>query len=339
MKIGKISESVCKRSVLKYVKKNHEKILRGAALQDDCALFSCQTVSFPVTETLLIRRAIFAVVNDLAVKGVRASKISFSITLPERVRENKLSLMMEEAQSICDGLGILIVAGHTMVTDGVSDIVVTATAEGKKNTLFQEKNYTKKEYIGWDIVCVGAIAMDATAMLVQARENELLKRFPKTMIQKAFAMEETLCAQEHVREISNIAPAKILAVREGGIFASLWDLAKETECGLSIELKKIPMKQTVVEISNYYDLNPYEMISTGCLLLATPDGELLANALYEKGLLAEVIGKLNETNDKLILNEDEVRYIDLPKPDQIRKQLSHEKQMAYLMQQTNQKEE
>lgn len=326
MKIGKISEAICKRSVLKYVNKNHDELKSGAALSNCCALFSCQTVTFPVTEALIMRRAVYAAINDILTQNGIPRSMSIAITVPERMRESKLAQMMEEAQQICDAYGIMITGGHTLVSDGVNDPVVTITLAGEKN---------EKEQIdvtpGDDIVCIGYIGMDGASLIANAREKELLQRFPKTMVSSALEFEKSLELINAVDCINKKAVGLMQTIREGGIFAALWELSKKSKTGLSIDIKKIPMKQMVVEICNLYDLNPYEMLSTGCLLVVAKDGDALVEILQGAEIPAAVIGKLIEGNDKTIINADEVRYLDLPKPDQIRKLLSHEKQMAWIV--------
>ena len=85
------------------------------------------------------------------------------------------------------------------------------------------------------------------------------------------------------------------AVREGGIFASLWELAERAGVGLHIDLMKIPMDQTVVEICNYYDLNPYEILSSGSALLFAKQGQQLCEELAAIGIPAAVIGQTEMT--------------------------------------------
>ena len=89
--------------------------------------------------------------------------------------------------------------------------------------------------------------------------------------------------------------------------------------GLSIDLKKIPVKQETIEICEFFDLNPYELLSGGSLLIAASDGEELGEGLKETGVSAAVIGKTTGSNDKIIRNEEEVRFLEPTKPDEILK--------------------
>ena len=82
-------------------------------------------------------------------------------------------------------------------------------------------------------------------------------------------------------------------------------------------MRDIPIRQETVEICEYYDLNPYELLSGGALLMAAENGKKLVEALQGEGIPAFVIGKTNAGNDKVVINRDEVRYLTMPSADEI----------------------
>jgi len=106
---------------------------------------------------------------------------------------------------------------------------------------------------------------------------------------------------------------------EGGIFAALWEMAEGAGVGLTIDLKKLPIRQETVEVCEYLGVNPYELKSGGCLVMTTEDGVGLVNTLETEGIPAVIVGKITDSNDRIIRNEDEVRYMDRPKQDEIYK--------------------
>ena len=105
----------------------------------------------------------------------------------------------------------------------------------------------------------------------------------------------------------------------GGIFAALWEMAERAGTGLLADLKKIPIRQESVEICEFYEVNPYQLTSAGALLIAADDGDGLCKALWEVGINAQVIGSLRAGNDRIIVNEDEERFLDMPQADEIHK--------------------
>jgi hydrogenase maturation factor len=110
-------------------------------------------------------------------------------------------------------------------------------------------------------------------------------------------------------------------VNKGGVFGALWEMADRAGIGLSIDLKAIPVKQETIEISEIYDVNPYEMLGTGSLLMIADDGHELVRTLQAEKIPAAVIGKTTADHDRVILNEGESRFLEPVKPDEILKVL------------------
>ena len=84
-------------------------------------------------------------------------------------------------------------------------------------------------------------------------------------------------------------------------------------------MKAVPMLQETIEFANYYDIDPYKMRSAGSLLAVTGDADALIGKLEGSGIPAVKIGELAEDHDKILINDDEIRYLDLPQPDELLK--------------------
>lgn len=303
---------------------DHEEteIARGAGIGNDCALFAfCQgaslaTCSFGVKGREKVRHAIFAAVNNLSAGGQQAKYLLLAITLPERAREIKLQEIMDEASQICREYHMQIIGGHTEVSVAAEDIIVTVTALSGEG---QTESKVPGCVTDYDIVVAGYIGMEAAGLIATRKEEELSARFPKWLIDDLKGYKNHVSVAEAAGMAAGHGAILMHDIGEGGIFASLWEMAQRASSGLTIDIKKIPMRQSVVEICNHYDLNPYEILSQGCLLAVLRDGQALADALIEADIPAAVIGKMTDSNDRIIENGEEIRYMDLPKPDQIRK--------------------
>ena len=55
--------------------------------------------------------------------------------------------------------------------------------------------------------------------------------------------------------------------------------------------------------------------------MTSRDGLGLVAALQEKQIPAVVVGKVTDSKDRILLNEDEVRYMERPKQDEIYKMI------------------
>ena len=226
---------------------------------------------------------------------------------------------MRQIENACAELAIQIAGGHTEVSSGVINPVITVTALGKPITdeagaLIQTHASEKGASItDLDIVMTKWIGLEGTMIL--AREKELLTRYPLPLIKAAQGFEKYLPILPEAATALKSGVYTMHDIRNGGVFGGLWELSRSMGVGLSIDLKKIPVKQETIEICEFFDLNPYELLSGGSLLIAASDVE----GLKETGVSAAVIGKTTGSNDKIIRNEEEVRFLEPTKPDEILK--------------------
>ena len=98
-------------------------------------------------------------------------------------------------------------------------------------------------------------------------------------------------------------------------------MAEASGVGLEIDLKKIPIRQETVEICEYFDLNPYELISSGCMLMAAADGNTIVRELEKSGIHAAVVGKAVKGQDRVLYAAEEKRFLEPPKSDELYKVL------------------
>ena len=374
MKIGKVSESVLKRSVLRQLKTENKKVLCGAGVGNDCALFALSEHSRMVScvqEGVLNLRSLGEVkaseaaddsaaaeclsyvsmtgliqkcVNNLAVSGAAPMAVMIALILPEEIEEPQIKDLMAEADKACSAFGIQIAGGQTRVSAAVKAPIATVTgygevvgnvellgaasdegaqvrtAKGKTTGDFVWKRLAKP---GQDIVISKWIGLEGTAVLAKAYSQELLTRYPAYLVEEAAAFDQYLTI---VEEAATAVKSNVCAMHdasEGGIFAALWELAESAGVGLTIDLKKLPLRQETVEVCEFCNVNPYELKSGGCLVMTAEDGPGLVMALAAEGIPAVIVGKVTDSKDRILINEDEVRYMDRPRTDEIYKPIKN----------------
>lgn len=77
--------------------------------------------------------------------------------------------------------------------------------------------------------------------------------------------------------------------------------------------KKINIHQETIELCEYFDINPYKIPSSGALIMITKDGKGLVEELRRNGIESSVIGQITTGNGRVIINEDETRYLEPPR--------------------------
>lgn len=323
MRIGKVSENVLVRSVLRKIKNQREEVICGAGVGTDCAVLSFGGAEESVLSTnpvsapadMVCTYGIHRALNNLAASRAEPVGILLSMLLPEAVEEKELQEMMRQAEELCTAFHAEIIGGHTEIAAGIEAPVLTVTGVGRRkaDTLIDRQAVSP----GQDIVISKWIGLEGTVRLAKEDREALLTRYPIGMIDEAAAFERFLSIVPDAAAAAGSGVCGMHDVSQGGIFSALWELAEKAGVGLEIDLRKLPLRQETVEICEFYDLNPYELLSGGALLMTAKDGTMLVSALEKEGIPAVIVGKTTAGNDRVLYNGEEKRFLEPPKPDQI----------------------
>ncbi len=263
-------------------------------------------------------------VNELAAQGVHAGSAEIRIEIPADMDKsrmhsirNHIAKAMEKLETEDFQLEELHIAGEKCAALRVPQIVITAAGETDQKERIADALLTARA--GQDIVYAGWAGLEGMLRIIGEKEAELRERFTPAFIGQMKAYDSELCGLSKIAVADAMGVSVIRQVSRGGILASLWDLAKDTELGLNLDLKKIAVRQETIEVCEHFRLNPYQLASGGSFLMLTENGEALADALNQKGMQAAVIGQLTDSNDKIIHNGEDMRYIDRPAPDELMK--------------------
>lgn len=323
MKVGKIPESVLKRSVFKQIHTKREEVLLGAGVGEDCAaiklaedeMFVISTDPITGTAEDIGHLAIHVTMNDLASAGAQPIGVMLTILLPEYAQEADLKKMMGQMEQVCNELNVQIMGGHTEVTKVVNQPLISVCGVGKAKV--GKLVSTAGANPGDDILASKWIGLEGTSIIAKEKESELSQRYPQELIRTAQGFDRYLSVLPEAAVAIRSGVSAMHDVTEGGIFGALWEMAESSGVGLEIDLRKIPVKQETIEVCEFFHINPYELISSGCMLMASPDGNTLLCELEKAGIHAAVIGKATTGNDRVLLNEEERRFLEPPKTDEL----------------------
>lgn len=323
MKAGKLKESVLKRSILKQLHTRGANVLAkpsvggdygAVAVGEDMAVV---LASDPVTLTrdAIGSSAIMAACNDVACSGAKPLGVSVTMLLPTSFNEEELRDLMKDMDTACESCGVDIISGHTEVTRALKEPLVVVTAMG---TVQKEKMlHSSHVRPGMDIVATKWVGLEGTAILAREHETELRTRYAQPFIDNAKVFGQMMSVIPEAAVAMKSGASAMHDVSEGGIFGALWELAESAGVGLEIDLKKIPIRQETIEICEFFDMNPYKILSGGCLLIATSDGNAMVREMEKAGIAAVVIGKATDSNDRVLLNEDERRFLETTQTDEL----------------------
>ena len=259
--------------------------------------------------------ALASVVNALAAEGITDPVVQTRIMIPAYAYKSRIHTMEKIMKKTCEGRGIELQDITSERSNIITHSMVVVTGCGTESAA----EAAGSNQAGQDIVLTKWIGMEGMLRILDEKEAELKTRFSTGFLKQMSSYKSQVFAQKEIAIACQQGVRKICQIGEGGVFAGLWNLAKELEAGLDVDLKKIPVLQETVEVCEFFRLNPYQLTSAGAILMVAEDGEKLLEALQEQGVPAVIIGKLTDNNDKILRNGEEVRYIDRPAPDEMMK--------------------
>lgn len=329
MKCGKLTESIYDRSVRKIMKSN------GAALGADCAvltgnaacdgILSGQALAFGM-DRRTAARAYLAAVNHViaccancAASGLFDTSAHMTLMIPERLREIKIRSMMEAAALQAEETGISILSCNAQVLPSVTQVIVSCviSARLEKRSEGNIVPMKKKILVDEDIVMTKWLGLEGTAVMAAESHDKLCARYPSDLVNTAADFYRYLSIAPEAATAVKSGADYLLALREGGVFGGLWQLAAENGVGLVADLKRIPVRQETIEVCEYFDRNPYELLAGGSLLAVAANGGELVRALEKVGVSAAVIGRTTQGNDRVIRHGEESRFLEPANGDEI----------------------
>ena len=327
MNYGKLNEDIYERSVVKVIKTNAKEckqFYNGAEIGDFCAIFPCEPMNgFASAQATAggknaVLRAYQAALNDITARGAfdcadNQAYADISLFIPPKMREIKVREMLAEAAKRADELRIPIANVNVQSMPWVG----METANCVVYTALRDWVKRKGAAPGDDIVMTKWIGLEGTALIAKSSFDKLKAHYPTDLVADAADFFKYLSVMPEAATAVKSGASYLQAAREGGIFGGLWELAANNNVGLVVDLKSIPVRQETVEVCEYFDFNPYELMAGGSLLITCLNGGDLVKKLADCGIFSAVIGKITKGNDRLICHEGENRFLEPVRGDEI----------------------
>lgn len=331
MKAGKLSELILNRSVLKKIRNKRKEILCGAKIGNDAAImrtggdltvacassssFSYISKDFIDSDACLnsvllnAKLTILRAANSVSAEWGEPFALMPVLLLPEDFKEPELKRIMDIFEETAENLNLQIAGGHSEVSDYVKRPVFSVTVFGNRENF---KSENKKAY-GQDIIMTGYTALEATKVMTTLCRKKLEERFALLYIEKAAEYTRELSVLRHMKIARQNHAEWMHDLSETGVFGGLWELGEKLHSGMEIDLKRIPIRQETIEFSEYMACNPYIIPSLGAALITAQDGNGLVKELERQGISAAIIGKVTEGKDRVLINQEERRYLEQPR--------------------------
>ena len=234
LKVGKVPESVLKRSVLTQIHTKRPEVILGAGVGEDCAavrlgedeVFVISTDPVTGTATDIGNLAIHITMNDLASAGAEPVGAMLTVLLPEHACEGDLKEIMGQMEVVCAKAKVQIMGGHTEVTRAVNQPLVNVCGVGKAKA--GKLVSTAGASPGDDILVSKWIGLEGTSIIAKEKGQELAARYPMQLIKAAQGFDQYLSVLPEAAIAVASGVKAMHDVTEGGIFGALWELAESS---------------------------------------------------------------------------------------------------------------
>ncbi len=324
MKVGKLDPVNLEKLVLHRLPILSDDIVCGPATGLDCAAIRFKDglavlSTDPITGAAadIGSLAVHVSCNDLAAFGIRPKGLLLVLIAPPAATAEEVAWVIDQASQTARSLNVSIVGGHTEVSDAVTRFVVTTTAIG----FAQDGQMVQSDggKAGDTLLMTKTAGIEGTTILAADQKSRLKNTLTEAEFDQARALIDYISVvPEGIIGGAQNAHAMHDAT-EGGILGESCEMAQACGLGLEIELDSIPVHPLTRKIADELSINPFRLISSGTLLIATDQPDRIIEALAAENILCTAIGHLTENPDFLQILSGQVSDLDPPGPDELYK--------------------
>lgn len=214
--------------------------------------------------------AINIAANDIAVCGARPRWALISAQFPKDNPDKIIREIILDIYQAAQTLNIDIVGGHSESIDSIEQPLITTSLLGTT----QNPIYTKDAKPGDKIIQIDEAAIEGTWILASDFGEELKERgVEEEVISKARSLRDEISVVDSALAIRDEVNS-MHDPTEGGIFQGLYEMAQASKCSFVIESRP-KIKDITEKICETLEIDPFKLISSGCLLATIPEDEEL----------------------------------------------------------------
>ncbi|MDD7390901.1 MAG: AIR synthase-related protein [Lachnospiraceae bacterium] len=187
--------------------------------------------------------------------------------------------------------------------------------EEKLNRYFEEKDI----HPGQEIVLCGYIGLAGTVYLAEEKVDDLEKTLPRHFIRSGTELKDKTGIFPDPQTALQHGVKAMYLIGEGGLLNGLCRLASDSATGFRIDYEEVPVKQVTIECCEVFDLNPWQLMSGGCVMMVTEHGYETVRAFEHLGVPCRIIGYISSDKDKVICHGEIRSCLNRPQPDELLK--------------------
>lgn len=295
---GKLPPGLLQEHVLTRVGVQRPEVLVPAALGEDAAIIDldgdlCAVAVDPITGagTDVGWLAVHVSCNDVAAHGAEPVAVLLCVMVPPELGVGAVKDIMAGARDAAEEVKVQIAGGHTELTPGLIQPIVTATAVGRAPRHGYLTTGSLKP--GDSIVMTKTAGLEGTAIFAADYASVLEQQLGPEVIAEARSLGSRISIVPEARIGARHGATAMHDATEGGVLGAVWEMAEAAGTGLEIWIDRIPVHPATEAVCRSLEADPMRLIASGVLLMGVhPDneGELL-QALDRAGVTGAVIGR------------------------------------------------
>lgn len=327
LKSGKLPPELLKTFVLGRISTKRPEVIVHAGLGEDSAVIDFgEWAGVISTDPITGARrdagwlAVHVTCNDLASNGAEPIGVLITVLCPEKPDGDLLRSLgvdlfgkemaslhllvieriMEDAARAASELGIEILGGHTEITPGLSQPIISATAIGKapRNRVITSSGANPGDLL---ILTKGA-GIEGTAILASDFEGLLKSALRPDVVERAKRFTEKISVVKEGLIASKNGASAMHDVTEGGVLGAIYEMAEASGVGVEVWIDRIPVAAETKEICDFFSIDPMKLISSGSMLISAPKTDPILSLLKKEGIEASIIGRIVHEGRVLIKN-------------------------------------
>ncbi len=242
--------------------------------------------------------AIHVCCNDIATTGAEAVGALLTLLLSPASPIDDAQRIMSDANRAAGELGIEIVGGHSEITASVVSSIVVVTALGRAGRGRYVTPAGAKP--GDTILLTKAAGLEGTAILAADRAPFLSSRISSDDLSRASNYLAEISIVPEARAAHSAGVTAMHDATEGGVLGALAELSAASNHGVEVDLDRIPIRPETRLICNAFGIDPYGLISSGALVIATPSPVAVVDAVRRIGCPIAEIGMVIDGPSRII---------------------------------------
>jgi len=288
--------------------RRREVVLRAAVGEDSCALDLGGDLVVMTTDPITGADkdggwlAVQVSCNDLVSNGAEPVAVLLTVMLKEGSGADRAQEIMASAHRAARELEIEIIGGHTEITAGLNMNIISVTAIGRADRKKLLKATDVRD--GDQLVLTKAAGIEGTAIFCLDYPEACGNILGDRLLEQGQLMAREISVVPEARLAASLGVHAMHDVTEGGILGAAFEMARAAGLGIVLERDRISIRESTGLLCRALSLDPLKLISSGSLLIASPEGDTLVRELQQTGIPAEVIGRFT-AGDQMILRGQE----------------------------------